>query len=407
MKVFFNEPDSKASKLIDSLAAVVDLHQTYHFSAVSCFLSDDGSDLLSFIYDLTHRFHISKFSLYIDSRQIIKIGVQPLVELSARICRERGENWFEIWAVDTPTLIHSKGFVLLGEDDASGALVVGSSNLSKHGFFDQVGNYESGLLTTDLDLVKDYLASIPRNFLKRLYELDVFESIDSFTFQYALVREGLFMRPWHGTIDQYFSVQYRLTDLGQQCINRSEFEALGFVVDVDRISRPYLSFANIPSSREIFELLNDGIETHLGHWIPKSLILNQDNKKKVEQVYCDLSQCVEQQLIQHQEDMNHDFDVLVAKGWVVAGQSPFEQIQEKLQQLQLDVLKIEQLRSHMSIFIVPYNLTQTREIRGLFEEIRGAHLLSGIKNDVMSRVSDAIRERKPSLVNDFWIASKL
>jgi len=399
MKVFFNEPDSKASKLIDSLVTVVDLHQTYHFSAVSCFLSDDDSDLLSFIYDLTHRFHISKFSLFIDSRQILKIGIQPLVELSAEICREHGESWFEIWAVDTPTLIHSKGFVLLSEDDASGALVVGSSNLSKHGFFDQVGNYESGLLTSDLSLVKDYLASIPRNYLKRLDELDVFESVDSFTFQYALVRDGLFMRPWHGTIKQFFSVSYRLTEFGRQCINRGDFEALGFVVDVDRISRSYLSFANIPSSREIFELLNDGIETHLGHWIPKSFILNQENKKKVEQFYCDLSQCVEQQLIQHQEDMNHDFEALVEKGLVVADQLPFEQIQEKLQQLQDDDLKIEQLHSRMSIFIVPYNLTQTREIRGLFEEIRGAHLLNGKRNDVMSRVSVAIRERKPSLVN--------
>lgn len=399
MKVFFNEPDSKSSKLIDSLASVIDLQKTYHFGVVSCFLSDDDSDLLSFIHDLTYRFYISKFSLYIDSRQIIKIGVQPLVELSARICRERGEDWFEILAVDTPTLIHSKGFVLLGEDESSGALVVGSSNLSKHGFFDQLGNYESGLLTTDLSLAKDYLASIPRHYLKRLHELDVFDSVDSFTFQYALIREGLFMRQWHGSIEQYFAVQYRLTELGQQYVDRGEFQALGFSADVDTISRQYLSFNHISSSHEFFELLDEGIETHLGHWIPKSLILNHDNKKKVEQFYCDLRECVEPQLIQHQKDMKRDFDALVTKGLIESSQSPFDQIQERLQQLKDDDLKIEQLRSRMSIFIVPYNLTQTREIRRLFEEIREAHFLCEQKRDVMRRVSCAIRERKPSLMN--------
>ncbi len=399
MKVFFNEPNSKASKLISSLVSVVDLQKTYHFSVVSCFLSDDVCDLLAFIHDLTREIHLSKFSLYIDSRQILKIGIEPLIDLSAQICREQGESWFEILAVDTPTLIHSKGFVLLSEDESSGALVVGSSNLSKHGFFDQLGNYESGLLTTDLNLAKDYLASIPRNYLKRLDELDVFDSVDSFTFQYALIREGLFMRPWHGTIEQYFAVQYRLTALGQQCVDRGELQALGFSDDVDRISRQYLSFEHILSSRELVELLNEGVETHLGHWIPKSLILNQENKKKIEQFYHDLSLSVQQQIIDHQQAIESNFEMLVAKGFIVGGQFPISQIQEKLKQLEHDDLKIEQLRSRMSIFIVPYNLTQTREIRGLFEEIRGALLLSETHSNVMSRVVNAIKQRKPSLVN--------
>lgn len=398
MKVFFNEPNSKASKLITSLASVVDLNKSYHFNVVSCFLSDDVCDLLTFIHDLTHEIRLSKFSLYIDSRQILKIGIESLTELSAQISRERGEGWFEILAIDTPTLIHSKGFVLVSADEASGALVVSSSNFSKHGFFDLVGNYESGLLTTDLGLVKDFLASIPPRYLKRLHELDVFDSVDSFSFQYALVREGLFMRPWHGSIDQYFSVQYRLAE-GQR-VDRGELQAQGFVVDVDRINRKYLTFGNISPSREFFELLNDGIETHLGLWIPKAFILNQNNKKKIEQFYRDLSERVEQQLIQYQEELERDFEMLVAKGLIVNAQSPLDQIQDKLQQLAHDDLKIEQLRSQMSIFIVPYNLTQTREIRGLFEEIREAYLLSGKESDVMSRVKGAIKGRKPSLVND-------
>ena len=137
------------------------------------FFSDDVHDLSAFISDLTQDIHLSKFSLYIDSRQIIKIGVTPLVELSAQLCLERGEVWFEILAVDTPHLIHSKGYVLLSEDESAGALVVSSSNFSKHGFFDQVGNYEAALLTADLSLVKDFLESIPRNNLKRLRVRDI------------------------------------------------------------------------------------------------------------------------------------------------------------------------------------------------------------------------------------------
>ncbi len=399
MKVFFNESEDKAGKLIQSLRSAIDLNKTYRLSVVSCFLSDDINDHLTFINDLTQYFQISKFSLYIDSRQIIKIGVAPLIELSAQICRERGEGWFEILAVDTPHLIHTKCVVLLSEHESVGALVVTSSNFSKHGFFDHVGNYESGLLTTDLGLVKAFLASIPRNYLKRLNELEVFESVNSFTFQYALIREGLFMRQWHGTIEQYFSVQYDLTEFGQHQVNGDELQALGFSFDVDRISRQYLSFENIPVNRGFFELWDQGIETHLGHWIPKSLILNRVNKKKIEQFYHEIIECVERQLIQHKEEMESDFEMLIAKGLIVLGQSPILQIQGKLQHLESDDLKVEQLRSHLSIFIVPYNLTQTREILGVFEEIRDACVFHAETNDVMLKVTNAIRFKKPSLAN--------
>jgi len=397
MKVFFNESEDKAGKFVQSLRSVIDLNKTYRLSVVSCFLSDDVSDLSTFIHDLTQDIHLSKFTLYIDSRQIIKIGVTPLIELSAKICHQRGEDWFEILAVDTPHLIHSKGYVLLSEDEAAGALVVSSSNFSKHGFFDQVGNYEVALLTTDLGLVKDFLASIPKNHLKQLNELETFESVDSFTFQYALIREGLFVRQWNGTIEQYFAVRYELTELGQQ--NADELKVLGFYVDVDTICRTYLSFKNITSDNELLELLNEGIETHLGHWVPKSLIQNQVNKKKIEQFYIDLSARVEQQVKQHKEEFERDFEMLLAKGFIVSGQSPIPQTQEKLHQLEHDDLRLEQLRSRLSVFIVPYNLTQTREIRGVFEEIRDACVLKSKKSDVMLRVANAIEQRKPSLVN--------
>lgn len=403
MKVFFNESDDKAEKFVQSLRSAIDVNKTYRLSVVSCFLSDDVNDFSQLIHDLTRYIQISNFSLYIDSRQIIKIGVAPLIELSTKICRERGEGWFEILAVDTPHLIHSKGYVLLSDDETAGALVVSSSNFSKHGFFDQDGNYETALLTTELSLVKEFLASIPRNYLKPINELEVFESINSFTFQYALIREGLFVRKWNGTIEQHFAVRYELTDLGRQRVD--ELNALGFYVDVDTISRTYLSFENISFDNELLELFNGGIETHLGHWIPKSLIQNQDNKKKVEQFFRDLSQSVEQQIKKHKEEMERDFDMLFEKGFIVHGQSTISQIHEKLKHLENDDLKIEQLRSHMSIFIVPYNLTQTREICGLFEEIRNACVFKAKQRDVMRSVANAIRNRKPSLVN-FELAKK-
>lgn len=397
MKVFFNESEDKARKLIKSLRSVLDLNQAYRLTVVSCFLSDDINDLLTFINDLSLDIHLSKCSLYIDSRQIIKIGVAPLVELSTQICHVYGEGWFEIVAVDTPHLIHSKGYVLLSEGETAGALVVSSSNFSKHGFFDQVGNYEAALLSTDLSLVKEFLESIPREYLKRLNELEVFESINSFTFQYALIREGLFVRQWNGTIEQYFNVRYELTELGRQHVD--ELNAWGFYVDVGAISRTYLSFENISADNELLDLLSEGIETHLGYWIPKSLIQNQVNKKKIEQFYCDLSECIEQQVIQHKEEIERDFEKLVAKGFIIHDQSPIFKIQENLKNLEHDDLKIEQLRSRLSVFIVPYNLTQTREIYGVFEEIRDACVFQVEKSDVMRRVAKAMQLKKPSLVN--------
>ena len=215
-----------------------------------------------------------------------------------------------------------------------------------------------------------------------------------------MIREGLFVRQWSGTIEQYFAVKYELTELGRTHFDTGEFQALGFYADVDTISRRYLSFENISTNNELLGLLNEGIETHLGHWIPKSLIQNQDNKKKVEQFYRDLSQIFEQQIIKRKEEMERDLEMLSVKGFIVSDQSPISQIQEKLQQLEHDDLKVEQLRSRISVFIVPYNLTQTREIRGVFEEIRDAHFMTSKKNDVMRKVVvDAMLFKKPSLVN--------
>lgn len=398
MRVFFNESEDKAGKLIQSLRLAIDLNQTYRLTVVSCFLSDDINDLLTFINDLSRDIHLSQFTLYIDSRQIIKIGVAPLVEISAQICLERGEGWFEIVVVDTPHLIHSKGYVLLSENETAGALVVSSSNFSKHGFFDQVGNYEAALLTHDLGLVQAFLESIPQNYLKKLNELEVFESINSFTFQYALIREGLFVRQWNGTIEQYFAVKYELTELGQQQVDSGEFQALGFSVDVDMISRKYLSFEKLSPDFNLLELLHQGIETHLGYWIPKSLILNQDNKKKVEQFYGELSACIDRELVQHKVKIELDCEMLITKGFIVQGQSPISQTHEKLHHLENDDLKIEQLRSRLSVFIVPYNLTQTREINGVFEELRGACVVEP-KSDAMYRVLNAMKQKMPCLVN--------
>jgi len=100
MKVFFNESEDKAGKFIRSLKSAIDVNKTYRLSVVSCFLSDDVNDFSQLINDLTQDVQLSKFTLYIDSRQIIKIGVTPLIELSAQICREHGEGWFEILAVE-------------------------------------------------------------------------------------------------------------------------------------------------------------------------------------------------------------------------------------------------------------------------------------------------------------------
>lgn len=403
MNVFFNESKNKSQKLIDSLKIAIDGRKNYHLNVASCYISDKLSDISTFIDDLIkENIKIKSVNLYIDARQVVKTGTDTLIDFAEKICGERGDDWINIYAVDTPSLFHSKGFALLSEDESSGALVIGSSNFSKSGLFGNTGNFESCLLTNDVDLVNEFLESInnlPAKYRKNLDELEF--KPNSPTFRYAIIQEGNFVRKWSGSIQQYFSVKYELTEHGKKQIDGGELKKLGFDPDTDTISRQFLSLEDISlaHTEEYARLLSKGIETHMGHWIPKSISDDFEGAKDLEQFYESLKENIELQIHEKEGEMQILFESLSSQGFIEKAQDPVSMIKEKLLSLKDNEFKIKSFHSKFSVFELPYDFSKTKEIKELYEEIRDVSANRAKKNDAMHRVNSAIRLRNPSIIN--------
>lgn len=403
MNVFFNESKGKTQKLISSLKAAIDGRKNYHLYVASCYLSEKLSDIPSFINALIDaNIKIQNVNLYIDARQVIKTGTDALIELTKKVCDERGEDWMNIYAVDTPQLFHSKGFALISEDQISGALVIGSSNFSKSGLFGNTGNFESCLLTDDVNLVSEFLESIENISAKYRKKLDELEfKPNSPTFRYALIQEGKFVRKWSGSIQQYFSVKYELTEHGKKQIDAGELKKFGFDLDADTMSKQFLSLEDISlaHTEEYSRLLSKGIETHMGHWIPTSLLGSFEGSANIEQFYQSLKDKIEQQIHEKEGEMQNLFESLSSEGFIEKAKDPVSMIQEKLILLQDNEFKIKSFHSKFSVFELPYDFSKTKEIKELYEEIRDVSASRAKKNDAMHRVNRAIHLKNPSVIN--------
>ncbi len=216
---------------------------------------------------------------------VFRIGIEKL--------REFEESYadynigFEVTAIDTPKICSiAKLMLCCPMMRQTGALAVGSANFSNAGLFAKRNNsnYETLLLTNDVEIVKEFLSlqDINEKNFKNLEKLEEYKR-ESYSFKYALLQQGKFVHKWSETFNQYFAIRYKLSEKGKSEIGNDILKNLGFTVDAETISRQFFDFSSIKNNDEVDEqkfnrLLRRGIETFLGHWLPLSLLQGLNNK---------------------------------------------------------------------------------------------------------------------------------
>ena len=199
MEVFFNTSKEKSGRLVDALYSNIDDRKKYQLSIFTCYLADDLAKVKDFIEEISNNIKLTDVQLYIDSRECIRIGLGCLQEFNESYIDHYIS--LEIIAIDTPTLFHSKAYALLSHDGKSGVLAMGSANFSKGGLFaNRRGNYESLLMTDDIEIINQFLSldGVQDKYIKTLDRLEEYKTA-SFTFKYALLKQGRFVHKWSET----------------------------------------------------------------------------------------------------------------------------------------------------------------------------------------------------------------
>lgn len=403
MKVFFNQSKNKRTSLINTLKATVDRRKRYKLTIFTCYLPNDVNDISIFLKEICEKIKIENVRVFVDSRQCIKSEINVLQDYQKEINSSYWDDWLMIFAVDTPSIFHTKAYVLESVIESSGVIALGSANFSKSGLFnDKKGNFESLIISNDYETVKDFLLlkDIKKHIMS-LEELERFKKTDSLSFKYAMLQEGIFVRKWSGGLGQYFSVKYTLTDKGKQQISGGELSNLDFKIDADTISRLFVDFDSIDKGWvDSFSFsLRQGIETSLGHWVPRIFFPEIEDSNKLKNFFDLLSQNINEQLYDNSIKIESVYRTLIEKEFVEQEKSPKEIIAEKLNKLKKDQIKLKKLYYRYSYFDLPYDFSNTEEIEGIYNEIYNVCFKNRVTNQAMKRFIKAYNEKKPSLIN--------
>ena len=413
MEVFFNTAKGKSSRLIDAFRSNVDNRKKYQLSIFTCYLADDLAKVSNFIDEISSSIKLTDVKLYIDARECIRIGIEKL--------REFEESYadynigFEVTAIDTPNLFHSKAYALLSHDEQTGALAVGSANFSNAGLFSKRNNsnYETLLLTNDVETVKEFLSlqDINEKNFKNLEKLEEYKR-ESYSFKYALLQQGKFVHKWSETFNQYFAIRYKLSEKGKSEIGNDILKNLGFTVDAETISRQFFDFSSIKNNDEFDEqkfnrLLRRGIETFLGHWLPLSLLQGLNNKMGVEQIFDIISKNVGRQLEERKLDITAAFDGLKVEGFIAESdidKDPILELENKLNNLKDDQVKLSRMWDKFSVFDLPYDLSWEYEIGTLYDDLIAKAQSKKKKNAAAHGVLEAKYTLRPIAVSEHCVS---
>ena len=412
MEVFFNTAKGKSSRLIDAFRSNVDNRKKYQLSIFTCYLADDLAKVSNFIDEISSSIKLTDIQLYIDARECIRIGIEKL--------REFEESYadynigFEVTAIDTPNLFHSKAYALLSHDEQTGALAVGSANFSNAGLFaKRNSNYETLLLTNDVETVKEFLSlqDINEKNFKNLEKLEEYKR-ESYSFKYALLQQGKFVHKWSETFNQYFAIRYKLSEKGKSEIGNDILKNLGFTVDAETISRQFFDFSSIKKNDEVDEqqfnsLLRRGIETFLGHWLPLSLLQGLDDEVDAEHIFEILSNNVGQQLDGLKQHITEAFEKLKNEGFIAEtdlNKYPILELENKLNNLKDDQVKLSRMWDKFSVFDLPYDLSWEYEIGTLYDDLIAKAQSKKKKNAAAHGVLEAKYTLRPIAVSEHCVS---
>lgn len=407
--IFLNRNRNKEDEVIKIASKNLDKRRNYHLTIASCYLGENDkiSDLISFIFKLTEYIKITTINFYIDARQVIKSGPASLkLNLLDALREDFGDENVQLYVVDTPTLFHSKALALVSENDESGICLVGSSNFSNSGLFSKNGNYESLIFTNSIQDVNEFFNSLNeiKKYIKKLDEFRKFKK-KSYSFKYSILEQGYFIHKWQMTLQRFFSAQYKLTSYGKSEISFGEFEKLGFNVDSETVSKQFLNFEefeeriNTKYYSKISNLRRHGIETYLGHWIPKVLCPELDDID-LKNYTDELLAMIATQLEESGTSFDLEYEQLLNQDLIERNTlKPTQYILEKQNKLMGNEIRLERFLTKLEIFTLPYDFTQKDKIEDVFNILAGVSIESPRKNYSMKKILEAIESLDPEVIN--------
>ena len=159
---------------------------------------------------------------------------------------------------------------------------------------------------------------------------------------------------------------------GKGKIGDPVFKDRGFNVDTATISKRYFHLDYKPPHLEDTKNLrkNYGIETFLGHWVPRSALASLLKEKGIEEFKTELFAAIDEQSVRIKQQINEDMEYFLSAGVVEKGDSsPIEIFDKKIQDLRDNEYKIMRICSKYEVFDLPYDLQEKDEIESLFNDI--------------------------------------
>ena len=404
MEVFLNKNTEKAENLIIKMKEVIDARKNHHLIIFTCYLAKNLKDIKDFLNEIQKNIRINNITIYIDARQCIKSGIYELQIFQEKFNKNFDYNLLNIYAIDTKPIFHSKAYILQSDDKSSVVMALGSANFSRNGLFaKRDGNFESLIMTSDPTIINNILSlDTLKNMIKELDTLEEYKK-ESYTFKFSILEQGRFIRKWTGTINQYFSIKYRLTEKGKAQIQGGELSFLGFDVDAETISKQIIKFDDImPNYQDKFQsLLTNGLETEFGHWIPKSLLDNLFNDDKIHNFHEKIQDCIKKQINLIENEINI-YNKLIEEDYIISSIPPIEVIENKLKKLKDNDVRLKRFYHRYSIIELPLDFSSHKEeIKALYDELVEVAIArhKTKKNIASTALLRSIEHLKPSLIN--------
>jgi hypothetical protein len=417
-KIYLNVNEGKKENLLLELEKI-DKRKIYNLYLLSCYFNPKS--IVDIVSGVSEFAKINETYVYIDRREAIFAGVDLNKKIIDIFKRENLKINYEIRVVDSDVLFHTKAYALISADgDNNGSLVVGSANLTKQGLTNKSGNIETLISTQDKNVISDFIKGIDEIKTLDLDDVNDFANSNSIAFKLALLSQGYFVHRWSDTIKQHFSVPYNLSEKGKKEIKNKDslVGQLGFNIDAATISKNYFNFSFEPrGDSEVNSLIrNYGIETYLGYWIPKVIFDRFATQKSTKLGFSDFLRKIKGAWKKQKDsigsEIENDFSQLKKDGLLELPKrgsehyNPFEKLSKKIDGegeiiksaddpdagLLNNKRKLERIFLKLSEIDFPFDISNSKEINDIFEDINYTIESKNRKNRAMYAFILAVEE---------------
>ena len=382
-----------------------DRRRSYYFSIATCYCTPQA--VRDFIEAVQAKVNLVEIYLYVDRRTAISIGQAELSDL------ENAYPELQVFAVRAGRLFHTKGYCLAayaGDELVHGRLAIGSANMTSAGLTETHGNVESLAVHSDIATISGFLEFFDdEDNLIDLDKLTDFLPDDTTDFQFALLNCGLFSHKWSATLAAYFSVRFRLNEEGRQRAQEGIDPPPGFQTETATIAKPYFDFDLQdwqPSDRNLVR--NFGIESFLGHWVPKSVFEDdQENNERFDQFRSALFEQLELTMDSNCQEILQDFDSLIDEGIIDEPETdPAQGFRDRIASLRNDRDQLYRIWSGRHFFEFPYDLSNVVAIQDTFEDMLRTARRRRRRNKTMNAVLEAEMSKSLEPLQDLLVVDR-